>query len=48
MMAGSNNDDYSGVQPSNLQIQALERRMMQRVVTNALEPLQSRMDRIDG
>ncbi|KAL4387363.1 hypothetical protein GQ457_09G018060 [Hibiscus cannabinus] len=48
-MAGS--EDQSGGQneqnPPDLQLQALER-MMRRIVSDAIEPLASRMDRIDG
>ncbi|KAK8508406.1 hypothetical protein V6N12_055242 [Hibiscus sabdariffa] len=48
-MAGSG--DQSGGQneqnPPDLQLQALER-MMRRIVSDAIEPLASRMDRIDG
>ncbi|KAL4318276.1 hypothetical protein GQ457_18G000280 [Hibiscus cannabinus] len=45
--SGDQSDGQNEQNPPDLQLQALER-MMRRIVSDAIEPLASRMDRIDG
>ncbi|KAL4282379.1 hypothetical protein GQ457_03G017560 [Hibiscus cannabinus] len=45
--SGDQSDGRNEQNPPDLQLQALER-MMRRIVSDAIEPLASRMDRIDG